>query len=224
MKCLAVLSCVAALSTFACAPEHASKVRQDKSLTLGLPGVSYRPNGKIGVGVTAGAASNQKQTVDNSKTGLSSVIGSSNDANSDEADQRQVVSSFVQISPFVQYFPWDTSAFFVGVGGTYYRGSYKFNEEKVDSTSLNPQFAEVDYQTRSNYIGVPLGWAWIWESGFSLTLDFGPRARVSRSAELTKDGKDEGVSSSERDKTVSTIDSLEPKYTYGGSGIIGWSF
>ena len=71
---------------------------------------------------------------------------------------------------------------------------------------------------------MPVGFAWIWESGFSLTLDVGPRARVSRTAEVTRDGHDEGVSAKERSSTLNTLDSLEPRITYGGAGIIGWSF
>lgn len=217
-----LIAVAACLSFFACAPTNAAAIRQDKSLTLGLPGASYRPTGKVGVGVTGGHVAKQKTTIDNTKTGFGSVVSATADEN--PGAQREVEASTYTVSPFLQYFPWDTSAFFIGAGATFNRAYYHFDEATVDSTSLNPQYGEVNYETRSTYVGVPVGWAWIWTPGFSLTLDFGPRARVSRTTNVSRDGSQNEVSSKERDKTIETIDSLEPRYSWGGSGIIGWSF
>lgn len=207
---------------FACAPTNAEAIRKDKSLTLGLPGASFRPSGSVGIGFTGSHTAEQKTTVDNSKSGFASITAVKKDENPDA--QREVTASTYSISPFVQYFPFATSAFFVGAGATFNRAYYKYDEETVDSTSLNPQYGEVNYETRSTYVGVPVGWAWIWTPGFSLTLDFGPRARITHTSAVSRDGSAQNVSSNERDKTTQTIDSLEPKYTLGGSGIIGWSF
>ncbi len=217
----ALLVLATSLSFFACAPSNAAAIRKDRSLTLGLPGASYRPSGQIAVGATGGYTSEQKTTVDNNKTGFASVV-SNKDENPDS--QRELVMSSYSINPFLQYFLWDTSAFFIGAAASFNRANYQFDEQTVDSTSLNPQYGEVNYETKSTYVGVPIGWAWIWTPGFSLTLDFGPRARISRSTTVTQDGSSKNVSSNERDKTIDTIDSLEPRYTLGGSGIIGWSF
>jgi hypothetical protein len=207
---------------FACAPSNARQVRQDLALTVGYPGASYHPGGTFALGATGNYVPNQKTTVDNSKTGMDSVISAKKDENPE--DKREVVSTSYWISPFVQYFPFDSSAFFVGAAATINRSYYKFEEETVDSTTLNPQYGEVNYETKSTYVGVPIGFAWIWESGFSLTLDVGPRARVARTSEVSADGSSSYVSSKERDKTIETIDSLEPRYSWGGSGLIGWSF
>jgi len=124
----------------------------------------------------------------------------------------------------MQYFPWSTSAFFVGIGGSLHRATYRFAEDTETSTNLAPSSTDVSYDVNSSYVGVPAGWAWIWESGFSLGLDFGPRFRVRREIAYRNDGTTGGVDSEKRDNTVATLDSLERPVNWGGTGIIGWSF
>ncbi len=211
-----------ALASYACAPNNAAQVRAERSLTLGIPGAAYRPSGSVGVGITGSYTPEQKTTIDNTKSGLNSVVESGSDESPES--QREVTATSYTLSPFIQYFPWASSAFFVGGGATFSRAYYKYDEETVDSTSLNPQYGEVNYETKAVYVGVPVGFAWIWAPGFSITLDVGPRARISYSSTVTRDGSGRDVSSAEREKTTSTIDSLEPRYTLGGSGMIGWSF
>src|SRR4051812_46588365 len=100
----------------ACAPEQAEALRQEKAFTLGLPGVSFRPNGKVSVGLTANVTSNPKTTTAPSKPGLSVVSlggGNSNAGSSGPSGTadpngpyRDVSMSTMAINPFVQFFPW----------------------------------------------------------------------------------------------------------------------
>jgi hypothetical protein len=206
-----------------CAPERARAVREDKSLTLGLPGVTYRPHGKIGVGVTMAGISEAKTKIDTQDSGIKSSIVSSDDKSDHPDAIRDVKQSNVDVNPYVQFFPFDTSAFFIGLQGTYQRAWYEFEEERSDSTSLAPTYTDVKYRTKSNYLGVQAGWAWIWESGFSMGVQAGPRVRVSHQGEYANEGDD--VNTDKRDKTVETIDSLEQGVRLStGLGIIGWSF
>jgi hypothetical protein len=216
---------VAALALTHCAPERARAVREDKSLTLGLPGASFRPTGKISIGTTLGYAHRAKTTINNTETGMGAIDITPDDDSADlDEDERELYTSNVTVSPFVHVYPWDSSAFFFGGGISYSKSNYRFSEERMDSTALAPTYTDVAYDSTSTYVGVPVGWAWIWESGFSLTLDVGPRFRVSRTQEMRDDGEASGVNSQSRDRTVETIDSLENPVTLGGSGIIGWSF
>lgn len=215
----------AALSTTHCAPERARAVREDKSLTLGLPGASFRPNGKISIGSTIGYSNKAKTTIDNSDKGMGAVvITPSNDGDPGAEDERDLYTSNLTVSPFVHYYPWDSSAFFFGGAVSYSKTSYKFAEERMDNTTLAPSYTDVSYDSTSMYVGAPVGWAWIWESGFSLTLDFGPRFRVNRNEAMKENGDSDNVNARSRDKTLETIDSLESPVAIGGSGIIGWSF
>lgn len=219
-----VVAALACMSS-ACAPERAEAIREDKSLTLGLPGASYRPTGKLGVGVTGSYGHREKMTVNTKERGVTALAVNfdTNRPSTLEGD-KEIDASHTTINPFVQYFPWSTSAFFVGVGGSFYHATYRFEEETEGSTNLAPSYTGVSYDINSTYIGVPAGWAWIWESGFSLGLDFGPRFRVNRDIAYRNDGASSGVNRGKRDETVATIDSLERPVNWGGTGIIGWSF
>jgi len=208
----------------ACAPEHAAKVRADKSLTLGAFGAAYRPNGKFGFGATVGTGTETK-TVDPTKSDGDVVVTKKVDA--DLYNYRNVKTSATGINPFVHYYPWETSAFFVGAAASIYTAKYSFHEETSGSTSLLPSYTDVDYNQNATYVGVPLGWAWIWESGFSLTLDFGPRTRVAATGHYSKDGTDDGVDVAKRDLTTKAIDKLGTGILFGGPTgnlLVGWSF
>ena len=221
----AVLIVFVAMAATHCAPERAAAVRQDKALTLGLPGASFRPNGKISIGSTIGYANKAKTTIDNTENGMGAiVITPSKDDDAAAEDERELYTSYLNVSPFVHYYPWDSSAFFFGGAVSYNKTSYRFAEERMESTSLAPSYTDVSYDSTSMYVGAPVGWAWIWESGFSLTLDFGPRFRVNRNQAMKEDGEADGVNRQTRDKTIETIDSLESPIALGGSGIVGWSF
>lgn len=209
-----------------CAPERARAMREDKAFSLGAPivfsaALSYRPTGKFGVGLAGSALNDRKSTIDASKTGIAAVSVSNDTA---ETDKRELSTSSYEINPFVQIFPWDSSAFFLGVAGAYRNARYRYQEETEASTTLAPAYTAIKYETTSSYVGVPVGWAWIWGSGFSLSFDFGPRFRVNKEQDLANDGATSGVSTTKRDHTIGIIDDLEPKVAWGGSSLIGWSF
>jgi hypothetical protein len=211
---MVLLAATFAPLTTGCAPERAHAVREARNVTLGLPGVSYRPRGSYSLGATFATNPRSVDTVFNEQGG-DSVI--------EENEIRSVESRYGSISPFLQVFPWETSAFMIGLGATVEQRRYRFNEEVVGSTALAPQFSEVEYGVQNIYVGVPVGWAWIWESGFSFTLDVGPRWRVSR----TMSGYTERGTVDEAKFTVTDTalaDKVETAIQYGGSGILGYSF
>lgn len=214
-----------AVSQFAlaCAPSRAKAVREDKSLTLGYVGMSYRPTGKISVGTTYSGSAETTSKMTDVSDGMGGLTVSSGRNETAYAD-RDVKTSYSVISPFVHYYPSDTSAFYIGLGASLYSSRSEFGEETANSTTLAPEYTDVDYQTKANYIGAPVGWAWIWESGFSFSLDFGPRFRVDQSTSYGNDGSSSDVDAAKRDETKDYLDSRRPVVAMGGNGIIGWSF
>ncbi len=209
-----------------CAPERARAVREDMAFSLGAPivfsaAVSYRPTGKFSVGLAGSALNDRKSTIDASKSGVAAITVSDQTA---PTDKRELSTSFTELNPFVQVFPWDSSAFFLGVAGTYRNARYRYQEETEASLAAAPAYTAIKYETTSSYVGIPVGWAWIWGSGFSLSLDFGPRFRVNKEQKLANDGTTSGVSATKRDHTIGIIDELEPRVAWGGSSLIGWSF
>lgn len=204
-----------------CAPTNAHAIRQDKSLTLGLPGVSYRPTGKIAVGSTFDLA--HEEDLDLNTTPKDSK------GKRDELPEndREITKRTVGVRPFVQYFPWETSAFFVGAGAQLYSNKYRYNEFQTGASLTNPSYAEVEYATKANYMTVPFGFAWIWPNGFSFTADIGPRVYVGGSGTLTNDGTNEGVDEAQRDQTIKRIMEDEKQvYLFSAfpTAVIGYSF
>lgn len=215
----AALLALLPLAAAHCAPERARAIREDRSLTLGWPiGVSYRPTGKVGIGTRFTAISDEKVKVENTDKGTSTLI-----AFTDGSTSRDVTHSQTNISPFVQVFPWDTSAFFVGGSGSYRRATYKYDEE-VAGWSAAPTYTNVSYQNTSTYVGAPVGWAWIWTPGFSLTLDAEPRWRAARSTSYSNNGEGNQVNVAQRDSTKHAIDGTESAFELGLDFLIGWSF
>lgn len=210
-----------------CAPDQAAKLRAEKSLTLGYPGVSYRPNGKVAVGMTGAYSSmgtKVTESTDDGKMSISGVTTSTNTTPSTEGD-RVIAQKTTQLNPFVQYFPWDTSAFFVGAGASYQTKTSRFDEKTSSWTLAEPAYAPVTTNTTTTYLAVPVGWAWIWGTGFSLTLDFGPRIRMSQSTKFTNDGSTAGVDADRRSRTVDAINDQDSRLSLGGaSSILGWAF
>lgn len=224
LRRLSFLTAVSLLAGIGCAPSRARAVRDDKSLTLGYVGVSYRPTGKISVGTSYRGSAETTTKMNNGSAGMSSFTVSSG-RNEEAYANRDIKTSYSVISPFVHLYPSDTSAFYIGLGASMYSSRSEFGEETTaDSTTLAPAYTEVDYQTKANYIGAPVGWAWIWESGFSFSLDFGPRFRLNQSTSYGNDGSAAGVDAEKRNETKEYLDSRMPVVAMGGNGIIGWSF
>lgn len=223
---LSVVLTLAGMNGVGCAPQRANAVRDDKPLTVGLVGVSYRPTGKIGLGTTYAGSGETNEKMSESSSGAGGIISfnSKPDENETSYKERDVKTSYSVISPFAHYYPIDTSAFFVGVGASILSARSKFDEHTTGSTSLAPEYTEVEYKTNATYVSVPVGWAWIWESGFSLSLDFGPRFRVNASSSYGNDGSAGSVAADKRDASKEYLDNRVPVMAIGGNSIIGWSF
>ncbi len=194
-----LIALASALSS--CAPERAEALRAEKSLTLGVYGASYRPTPKVGIGATGNYANREKTTVNTQERGIATITKQYSISPNTYESNREIEVTHWRFDPFVQYFPWSTSAFFLGVAGRFDRATYRFDEETQGSTSLAPAYTDVTYDVDSVYVGVPAGWAWIWESGFSLGMDFGPRFRVQTAVDYRNDGTSGGVNSDKRDNT-----------------------
>ena len=211
-----------------CAPDRARQLREEKSLTLGLPlGVTYRPNGKVGLGLTGGTGQTANKIDSVGDNGDPVSMGSSvstSTSTTPKDGERVVKEHYTEISPFVQYFPWDTSAFFVGAGGTYKKTASNFQENTADSTTLEPSYTPVSMESKSIYFNVPVGWAWIWTPGFSLTLDATASIPVSHSNTYDNDGTTGKVNETNRNKTVDAIEKNQTSISMALGGMIGWSF
>lgn len=217
---------VAATATSHCAPSRAKAIREDKLVTVGYPGAVFRPNGKIAVGATFAAMTDHKGGMEDATSGPGVLGISSRSAEQRKEisdDKREVKHSLFALHPSVMYFPKDDSAFFIGAGGSYMSSKYKFSEETSGFTSLAPSYADIEYETKATYIGVPVGWAWIWENGVSLTLDVGPRVRMSRSTTYSDDGAAASVDPKKRDQTAKLLDTGESRVGLG-SLFFGYSF
>jgi hypothetical protein len=200
-----------------CAPSRAKMVREQRNTTIGLLGASYRPTGNVGIGVAGGAAKNDIE-IDREKKSYASN-------KTEDANIREMKETSTTVSPFVHFYPWETSAFFWGAGVNFTKNRFQFDEEKEGSTSLAPAFTGVTYESTATDIHVPLGWHWIWENGVTVMLDFGPSATVAYSGRYTNDGGDDGVNAAQRDQSVEALDRAKKGgLRFAGSSIIGYSF
>ena len=213
-----VLVClVAGPLTQGCAPSRAKMVREQRNTTIGLLGASYRPTGAVGIGISGGAA---KKDIDIDRDKKSYATNKSDDVN--VRSMSETTSTF---SPFVHYYPWETSAFMVGAGLNISKNKYVYDEEKEGSTTLAPTYSEVKYEVSSTEIHMPLGWHWIWENGVTLMLDFGPSVNVAYKGKYSNDGSENGVKPEERDRSISALDNTKQGgLRFAGASLIGYSF
>jgi len=203
--------------TQGCAPSRAKIVREQRNTTIGLLGASYRPNGNIGVGISASGAKDEVE-VDREKKSYAN-------SKSDDANVQMIAETSSMVSPFVHYYPWDTSAFFVGAGANFTKSRYQYEAEKEGSTTLAPAYTEVNYEVSATDLHMPLGWNWIWENGITLMLDFGPSTTVAYAGRYSNDGGDGGVNATQRDESIAALDSAKKgavRFSLGS--IIGYSF
>lgn len=212
MKLILILALAALFQ--ACAPSQAEAIREERPVSIGYPAAAYRPNGKVAVGVGLDPTVGQEMKVKDTSSGGLALTGNNSD------DVQDVKVRTEAVSPFVHYYPWATSAFFVGAGLEVARSRYNFEEDRTDGGTTN-----VSYETTGTYLGVPAGWAWIWDNGFSLFFDLGPRWRVREASRFNDSGEDENVNVSERDDMVDDLDELfANRVRFGGSSMIGFSF
>ena len=208
----------------ACAPTQARGLREARPFTVALLGVAARPNGNVGAGVALGYTGDKSFAVKSGDSGIKARLKPDNFADDDARVINQ--KSATTISPFVHFYPMVSSAFFLGAGASYTKSRYGFKEHNTEY-SVSSQTTDVEYEKTLVYARMPVGWAWIWNNGFSLTLDFGPALLMSRNGHYNSGGDGmSGVDIAKRDSTRDTVESLDPKFRVidGINTMIGYSF
>lgn len=203
-----VLSLLAIVFSGACATDQASQLRTERPTQIGWLGAIYRyqPNQAAGV---SGSFSGS--------TGAPTSFTQEEDEG--EKDEEIVYQNMYE--GFYHYYPWETSAFFIGAGLRHAETKFRFDEPLENDADTT---TSIKFTNKSDYLAVPVGWAWIWGTGFSLTLDLGPRFRIGRSQSFSSDGAGL-VSKSSRDETVDDLEKLYAgSFLIGGNAIIGYSF
>jgi hypothetical protein len=190
-----------------CATDDAAKLRAEKPIEVGLLGGMYRPDDNKGFGLAA--------NVEKSIPAPTSFF----DTDKNEEKDPEIVQA-TEFNLFYHHYPWETSAFFVGASAVQRESTFKFDEPRTAGGGDE----EIKFTNKSTYVGVPLGWSWIWDNGISLLLDLGPRYKVSEERTFSNDAEDE-VSSTSRDDTVNDLEGKYlPKLSIGAAGLIGYSF
>ena len=121
------------------------------------------------------------------------------------------------------FYPFDTSAFRIGLGLESHTSRVSFDSDTLDVDTIGlPVQTKVSYAQNSNYLAIPLGWNWISTSGVSFFLDVGPRFRLTRSTHWKNAGGTR-IDEKARDSYANEKED-EKNLQLGGSGGIGYSF
>lgn len=195
-----------------CATNNAEQMRDKNPFTVGFAGLQVRPTANIGLGVSGEIL----ETKGFSCTDSNERCLNKKEPMKYEGDKKlEGESKSRRFSAYINFFPSKTSAFFLGVGGVKKLGTSIITLLENDES--------VSYNTETFSIRPGLGWNWIWESGFSLFLDFGYPILINRTQKHTDDVSDEGKKAAKNFETYlySQNGSLE---SGGGSSMIGWSF
>lgn len=199
-----------------CASDQAASLREAKPNQLGIANYGYlrRLSSNQAAGLTFDAGSGQAFY-------MKAATEDGEWLTSEDEGKDPKISHF-NVNFFAHHYPWETSAFFVGLGYAYKEQDFSFKEPLSEDAT---QKIKIKYTDMASYVGVPLGWAWVWDRGFSLTLDFGPRWRVSHRRHIEESGMDQ-VNLTSRDDTM---DELEETYIGrselgGGTMLLGFSF
>lgn len=204
-----------------CAPSNAKALREQKSLTLGVPGISKRLNGAMDIGVNINPLAAVSWEFQKTKDEEALTYGKNF---TDDATHRAVEVKF-GISPhvFARFYPWDASAFFFGVGFGQEEDSVQFKALESGKLSLDDGYADVKVTEKKSSINIPIGWQWIWDSGFTFGLSFGPKYIFNKQT-VTSANKE--YDQSDYDWIVETSED-EERFSFSGSlstGVIGYSF
>jgi len=187
---------------FRCATDNAAAVRQDRPFSIGILGAGYRPHADIGMGLHGSVSQDSPAPADSSKF-----------------DERKMKERGQSIGFSFVTFPWKTSAFCFGLGVNTGKGKVSFDADVVGSST---EKTRVEFNRSMTYVGVPVGWYWIWENGFTFFLNFGPNYRVAHKTSLTKDGG-LTVDAAQRDDFISSIEDAK-RVAWGYYGLMGYSF
>jgi len=216
MKMLQFLSVAAALIfTQACATTGADKMRAQRSVTATVfptVGAIYRPTAKVGLGATLSSYVREDEQLSHSPENMKNF--GSETFNVQESRSRGT-------NAFLHYYPWTTSAFFMGAGIKTESKNYALAVNNDGSALESDAATNLTYSAKVKKIRVPLGWNWIYESGFSMLLDIGPNVAVSETA--TSLVKNDQLDATKKEMLISDLsrDSrgalLEPVFSLGYS-------
>lgn len=199
-----VNSVIGVFLTSSCATDDAAKLREAKPHTIGIFGGAFRPNPST---IVAGDINQLTVTPTNYVSFLKSR-------------ERNLIASGLLLDFYGAHHLWDTSAFYVGGGVRVAQGEISFDAKNALTGKLTER---VRYMRNDVYLTIPIGWYWIWESAFTLGLDFGPNLRISKSLKISSDGG-VNVDGVDRDKYADEITAGNGFEFGGGRGIIGFSF
>ena len=174
-----------------CAPRHAHQLRLDNPVTLGYLGGMYRPNATQTLGMLAEERRGTEVSF------------------AEDTQVRVDAYRSQQLSVVYHWHPSKVSAFFVG--GSLDMGRHVYEASDLVWNTARGQFQTVfqtSWRSVSLTLGVPVGFTWIWNSGFTMSLDIGPRLKFYERS------NGQAYSHAERDRFA----------RWGGIGLLGYSF
>ena len=165
------------LSFSNCATDQAAKVRSDRPFTLGYLGAAVRQTQNLGISV-------------HGTTGPASGFFS--------GDDRSISLKGRNINLRTEFFIWDSSAFYVGIGYSRSWGKMTFDANQIGSTTNK---TSVTYSQTIDRTIIPVGWFWIWNNGITFQLDFGP-SFVSKTVSGYSDDGGTNVDTTDRNNFI----------------------
>lgn len=226
MKKLQLVLGISGIILTSCATDKAGQLRQDRPITLGYLGGSYRLQHNIDVGATIDIGSKLDFVYDKDKENV--YLGAfSNLAIGPEKDDSLTIRNVEyktkpSLNIFARYYIWDQSAFFVGGAYTYKQEVFKYNTLQTGETTYSNKVVKIEDSFNDHLLSIPVGWAWIWENGFSLGISTGPAIRIKGST-TTSASSDYNESDA---KWVQDRHTRETFQFLGAEsvGVIGYSF
>lgn len=209
--CFVFALCVVVSAT-SCAPTMAGKIRENDPVTLGAWGAQYRPAKNLGLSFVSSSQTNDSLGTKNKSYAHGEDI-------LDKKARREGRDLFYS----VLWYPFESSAFFVGGGVMSRRVTTYFNEK----TQSGDGEVSVRAEDSGIAMGVPVGFTWIWQSGATFHMDIGPHFYLSKTRRYTSGEDGSGVDESARDETMRWINSqhiYDNEKVRATNFILGFSF
>lgn len=208
--------CLSTFLAISCASDNAAALREVRPNTIAanlgpLISFEHRPHKNIGIDLYAHSADNELHS---GSFDLWESLGDS---------ARDYKNRGTDIGLGASFYPFETSAFRTGLGLEMHNSTASFDSDTLDRDVYGfPGSTRASYKQSSMFLSIPLGWSWIWDSGFSFSLDYGPRIRLSRSTSWKNTGGSR-VDQSFRDNYMNDKED-DKNVQFGGSGGFGYSF
>ena len=205
-------------SVFSCAPNKARQIREMRPVTVGLPiGAMYRPTGDIALGAAYGRMIKDNYKVDTEQKRVNA------EGKEEELEEFNAKINSSVFRPYVHYYPWADSAFFLGIGLDVRRSIYKVEENAESELGALGGEKDLEYDVSTQRVRIPVGWSWIWGNGISLLMDLGPRVAVQQSGSDSEEAETTSANTRRAD-TLSDLDSEEQGAIIEPVFLLGYSF